>query len=147
MMPCSRRALLLSMSSVLLIPTKYVPELSRVIAEPLLVNTEQSGSREGVGGNWVWGNVTQVWESGFQQLRVGIADVYLWPERVCMLIKVTGVTRGQGSSLMVSGQITFDRLVYGGTAGHTVYFISARHLTESFRIPDGQEEIRARLNV
>lgn len=47
MMLRSGKALLLHVSSALLIPTKYIRQLSRVTAEALLVNTEKSGRREG----------------------------------------------------------------------------------------------------
>lgn len=44
--------------------------------------------------------------------------------------------------------ISIARLVPGGTAMHAVDLILARHLTESFRIRDGQdEEIRAGFNM
>lgn len=87
MMLHSRKALLLHVSSALLIPTKYIRQRSRVIAEPLLVNTEKSGSRDGWwGGNWTRGNAAQIWESGFQKLQIAVSDD-LRPDRVRLLIK------------------------------------------------------------
>lgn len=59
MMQSSRGALLLSMTSTPLIPTKYIQELPSVITEPPLVNAENREAERGRGG-WNRGNVAQV---------------------------------------------------------------------------------------
>lgn len=60
------------------------------------------------------------------------------------LSKMAGVTGGQGGLLRVIGQIDLisiiNRLVHGGIAIQIVYLILAKHLTEFFRISDGQDE-------
>lgn len=69
MMSCSRTAPLLYLVSALLIPAKYIQELSGVIAEPLLVNTEKSGSYKEWGETGGWDILPRFEkESEFQKL-------------------------------------------------------------------------------